>query len=172
MHPKADSWNQNSTPLLNSEPTHKSGVLVVLRYKDTTRELLGESMHIHNTHLIKIDDWFALRVSKFFPLSITVGEVEDLVASLQPSIPKLSVTLQWDVPSKNREDEITAYDIWFRPKDGDSYNKRIVGGACKTITLKSTSGIAPLTTYEFKVRARIKDSEGNWKEIFGKVITA
>ena len=128
-------------------------------------------MHIHNTHLIKIDDWFALHVSKFFPLSITVGKVEDLVASLQPSVPELSVKLKWDVPSKNKEDEITAYDIWFRPKDGDSYNEKHVGGACKTITLTSTSGIAPLITYEFKVRARIKDSEGKWEKIFGKVKT-
>jgi len=111
-----------------------------------------------------------LHVSKFFPLFITVGKVENLVASLQPSSPELSVTLQWDVPRKNREDEITAYDIRFKKKQEAAYsNERIEGGARKTITLTSSSGIAPQTTYEFGVRARIKNSEGKWKKVFGKV---
>ena len=91
------------------------------------------------------------------------------MASLQPRIPELSVTLRWGVPKENREDEITAYDIRFRPKDADGYiNETSVHGAYKTITLTSTSGIAPLTTYEFEVRARCGDSVGNWTTVIGK----
>ena len=104
-----------------------------------------------------------------FHLFITVGDLE---ASLQPRIPELSVTLRWGVTKQSREDEITAYDIRFRPKDADGYiNGTSVDGTCKTITLTSTSGIAPLTTYEFEVRARCGDSVGKWKSIIGKVIT-
>ena len=91
------------------------------------------------------------------------------MASLRPSIPELSVTLQWDVPRESREDEITAYDICFRPRDEEVYsNETSVDGAFKTITLTSTSGIVPLTTYEFGVRARISDAVGNWKTVIGK----
>ena len=91
------------------------------------------------------------------------------MASLRPSVPELSVTLQWDVPRESREDEITAYDICFRPKDEEVYsNETSVDGAFKTITLTSTSGIVPLTTYEFGVRARIGDAVGNWKTVIGK----
>ena len=108
----------------------------------------------------------------FSRLFIAVGEVENLVASLQTSIPELSVTLQWDVPRQNREDEITAYDIRFRPKDEDGYsNETSVDRAFKTITLTSISGIAPLTTYEFEVRARIGDAVGKWKMVIGKAQT-
>jgi len=107
-----------------------------------------------------------------FHLFIAVGEVENLVASLRPRISELSVTLQWDVPRESREDEITAYDIRFRPKDEDGYgNERRVGGSHKTITLTSTSGIAPLTTYEFEVRARTRDAVGKWKTVIGKAQT-
>ena len=98
--------------------------------------------------------------------------VSDLVASLQPRIPELSVTLRWGVTKQSRESEITAYDIRFRPKDEDGYsNETSVLGAYKTITLTSTSGIAPLTTYEFEVRARCGDSVGKWKSVIGKVKT-
>ena len=111
-------------------------------------------------------------VLNFSHLFIAVGEVENLVASLQTSIPELSVTLQWDVPRKNRKDEITAYDVRFRPKDEEVYsNETSVDGAFKTITLTSTSGIAPLTTYEFEVRARIGDAVGKWKMVIGKAQT-
>ena len=107
-----------------------------------------------------------------FHLFIAVGEVENLVASLRPSIPELSVTLRWDVPRESREDEITVYDIRFRPMDEEVYsNETSVDGAFKTITLTSTSGIAPQTTYEFGVRARTRDAVGKWKTVIGKAQT-
>jgi len=107
-----------------------------------------------------------------FHLFIAVGEVENLVASLRPSIPELSVTMQWDVPRESREDEITVYDIRFRPMDEEVYsNEASVDGSHKTITLTSTSGIAPQTTYEFEVKARTRDAVGKWKTVIGKAQT-
>ena len=85
---------------------------------------------------------------------------------LWPSIPELSVTLQWDIPRENKEDEITVYDIHFRPNDGDGYsNETSVSGACKIITLTSASGIVPQTTYEFGVGARTRDAVGIGKQL-------
>ena len=84
----------------------------------------------------------------------------------------MSVTLQWDIPRENKEDEITVYDIHFRPNDGDGYsNETSVSGACKIITLTSASGIVPQTTYEFGVGARTRDAVGKWKTVIGKAQT-
>lgn len=97
-----------------------------------------------------------------------VGEVQNLTAILQPNYefgPETFLTLQWDAPIKNSDDEITSYNIRFKPKDGDSYHEESVDGPSRTITLTKASGIEPLTTYKFKVRARIGDTEGKWKAV-------
>ena len=97
-----------------------------------------------------------------------VGEVQNLTAILQPNYEFGSgtfLTLQWDAPIKNSDDEVTSYDIRFKPKDGDDYHEESVDGPSKTITLTKASGIEPLTTYKFKVRARIGDTEGKWKAV-------
>ena len=97
-----------------------------------------------------------------------VGEVQNLTAILQPNYefgPETFLTLQWDAPIKNSDDEINSYDIRFKPKDGDSYREESVDGSSRTITLTKASGIEPLTTYKFKVRARIGDTEGKWKAV-------
>ena len=97
-----------------------------------------------------------------------VGEVQNLTAILQPNYEfglETFLTLQWDAPIKNSDDEITSYDIRFKPKDGDSYREESVDGPSRTITLTKASGIEPLTTYKFKVRARIGDTEGKWKAV-------
>jgi len=70
----------------------------------------------------------------------------------------LSVTLQWDVPRENKEDEITVYDNRFRPNDGDGYSNETSVSEDHKLTLTSASGIVPQTTYEFRVRARTRDA--------------
>lgn len=90
------------------------------------------------------------------------------MAVLQPNYESSSgtfLTLQWDAPIKNSDDEVTSYDIRFSPEGGDDYHEESVDGFSTTITLTKASGIEPLTTYKFEVRARIGDTEGKWKAV-------
>lgn len=100
--------------------------------------------------------------------SALVGEVRNLTATLQPNHESESetfVVLQWDAPSKDTEDKITAYDIRFRPDGEDAYCEESVDGCNRMILLTKSSGIKPLTTYSFEVRARIEVAEGKWKAV-------
>jgi len=63
------------------------------------------------------------------------------------------------------EGEVTAYDIRFRPDGEDAYCEENVDGCNRIIVLTKASGIKPLTTYNFEVRARIDVAEGKWKEV-------
>ena len=61
--------------------------------------------------------------------------------------------------------EVTAYDIRFRPDGEDAYHEENVDGCNRIIVFTKESGIKPLTTYNFEVRARIDVAEGKWKEV-------
>lgn len=117
---------------------------------------------------IYCNPWYKRTKSVWSVSSTLVGEVQNLTATLQPNHDSESetfVVLQWDAPSKDTEDKITAYDIRFRPDGEDAYCEESVDGSSRIILLTKSSGIKTLTTYNFEVRARIEVAEGRWKAV-------
>ena len=88
---------------------------------------------------------------------------------------KPSLTLNWRRPDNIWDaEEMVAYDIHYKSSETDEYEEMSEGCYATGFTFTRQSGLVPLTTYEFKVRARSEDGEGEWSTvstIFGKIGT-
>ena len=97
--------------------------------------------------------------------STLVGEVQNLTATLQPNHDSESetfVVLQWDAPSKDTEDKITAYDIRFRPDGEDAYCEESVDGCNRMILLTKSSGLShwQRTAWKWELELRLLKENG------------
>ena len=67
---------------------------------------------------------------------------------------KLSVTLNWDPPANAAHaEDVTKYEIRFWDNDSSFYDERVVNGSTTTTVITRESGLTPLSTFTFKVRA-------------------
>ena len=86
-----------------------------------------------------------------------------------------SLTLNWKRPDNIWDaEEMVAYDIHFKSSETDEYEEMSEDCYATGVTFTRQSGLVPLTTYNFKVRARSEDGEGEWSTlstIFGKIGT-
>ena len=86
-----------------------------------------------------------------------------------------SLTLSWEKPDNIwNAKEMVAYDIHFKSSEMDEYEEMSEDCYATAFTFTRRSGLVPLTTYEFKIRARSEDGEGEWRTvstIFGKMGT-
>jgi len=77
--------------------------------------------------------------------------------------------LNWDKPNNAKASgDVTAYDIRFRPsggRTGEGYRKMTVRAPITSILLTEESGLQPLRTYDFEVRARNDGHEGKWSKL-------
>ena len=84
-----------------------------------------------------------------------------------------SLTLNWDRPSNIwNAREVVAYDVHFKSSKADEYEERIESCHTTGITFTRELGLVPLSTYDFRVRARSEDGVGEWGKVsslFGKV---
>ena len=64
------------------------------------------------------------------------------------------MTLNW-YPPANAADagDITKYEIHFRDNDRSFHGEKVVNGSTTTTIITRQSGLRPLTTFTFKVRA-------------------
>ena len=105
---------------------------------------------------------------------------------MDPNVP--CATLTWDPPQNVKKTGIPSsllsnskYNIRFKPKGREHYNEVDVDGSTTSVVLKRESGLIPLTTSMFEVRAQCGDNLGKWKaisryigewEVFDQLISA
>ena len=90
--------------------------------------------------------------------------VENVTATLDTHKP--SVTLKWDPPANARyAGEVSSYEIRIWDSDRDLSNLKccnsvkVVRGSTTTAVITRESGLRPLTTFTFEVRACSGDSK-------------
>ena len=99
--------------------------------------------------------------------ALVPGQVQNLRSTSDTNTP--SLTLTWDKPSNvQAAEDVTAYDIHFRPAGiwwiQDyiyTYDERTVDSPATSVLL---TGLNPLTTYDFEVRARNAGQDGEWNK--------
>ena len=100
------------------------------------------------------------------PTALVPDQVGNLAASLNPNVP--SVTLTWDPPSNVGVEsqtswlDVTKYNVRIKPRRGN--NVEICCSATSTV-LDKDSGLIPLTTSRFGVRAQCGDCFGQWNAV-------
>ena len=82
-------------------------------------------------------------------------------------IHKPSVTLKWDPPANAAyTGYVTKYEIHFQDIDSSFQGKKVVNGSTTTTVITRESGLRPLTTFTFKVRAYSGDGVSReWRTV-------
>ena len=99
------------------------------------------------------------------PTVLVPNQVENLAASLNPNVP--SVTLTWDPPSnvgvgtQSSWPDVTKYHIRFFRR-GTCFE---IYCSTTSVVLNRDSGLTPLITSKFEVRAQCGDCIGKWKSV-------
>ena len=79
---------------------------------------------------------------------------------------KPSLTMSWERPSNvdvNRPDELTQYEIFFKPEGQQTFTSHTVPGSSTTLTLTRKSGLVLDPVSQFSVRALNRDRQaGEW----------
>ena len=97
--------------------------------------------------------------------ALTPDPVQKLTANVNKHTP--SVALNWDPPGNARyAQDVTKYQIRFWDKAKDCYNEITIDGSCTTIDITGESGLRPLTTSTFEVRACCgDDASQEWRTV-------
>jgi len=87
---------------------------------------------------------------------------------VDPNVP--SATLTWDPPKNvtrtgTQSFLLNTYNVRFKPEGREHYDEVDVDGSATSVILKRESGLIPLTTSMFEVRAQCGDNLGKWKAI-------
>ena len=90
--------------------------------------------------------------------------VQNLTAAVDASKP--AVTLKWDPPANaGCTGDVTEYQVRFHGKEKGCY-KKVVNGSSTTTVITRESGLRPLTTFTFEVRARSGDDVSKeWRNV-------
>ena len=100
------------------------------------------------------------------PLDLVPGPVEKLKIHVDKSIP--SATLTWAPPQNVGSDtcsDVSQYHIRFKQKVRMHYHEMTVDGSTTSIVLNRESGLTPLTSFTFEVRAQTGNNLGDWKSV-------
>ena len=78
-----------------------------------------------------------------------------------------SVTLKWDPPANaGHPGDVTKYQVHFWDKKKKCYNERTVKGSTTTTVITRESGLRPLTTSTFEMRACSgEDVSKEWRTV-------
>ena len=82
---------------------------------------------------------------------LTPGRVQNLTAAVDPHKP--CVILKWDPPANVGYPDVTDYQVHFWDKKRSCYKEKFVNGLITTTIITRDSGLRPLTTSTFEVRA-------------------
>ena len=85
--------------------------------------------------------------------ALTPGPVQNLTAVVDTHTP--SVTLNWDPPANAAHaGYVTKYEIHLQDRNDNSFHgEKVVNGSTTTTVITRESGLRPLSTFTFKVRA-------------------
>ena len=98
-----------------------------------------------------------------FPIALTPGPVRNLTAVVDTHKP--SVTLNWDPPA-NAAGYVTKYVICFWDNNSCFHGEEVVNDSTTTTVITRESGLRPLSTFTFKVRACIHDGVSKeWRTV-------
>ena len=95
--------------------------------------------------------------------------VHNLKINVDQNVP--SVALFWHPPqnvggeTQRSPSYVSRYHIRFKPKDRQHYDEMVVDSSTTSIILNRDSGLIPLTTSTFKVRAQCGVDLGEWNAI-------
>ena len=100
--------------------------------------------------------------------ALVPGPVKHLKIDVDLIVP--SATLTWDQPKNLTRTETQSflpniYNVRFKPEGRDHYDEMDVDGSTTSVVLKRESGLIPLTTSMFEVRAQCAGNLGKWKAI-------
>ena len=100
-----------------------------------------------------------------FYLALTPDPVQNLNTTVDTHKP--SVTLVWDPPANaGHAGDVTKYQIRFWDKAKEYYNEMAVDGSSTAIVITGESGLRPLTTSTFEVRACCgDDASQEWRTV-------
>ena len=78
-----------------------------------------------------------------------------------------SVTLNWDPPANAAHaGYVTKYEVHFQNHDSGFHGEEFVNGSTTTTVITRESGLRPLSTFTFKVRAYSGDGVSQeWKTV-------
>ena len=109
-------------------------------------------MHISDIHLI------------YVATALTPDPVQNLTAVVDTHTP--SVTLHWDPPANAAyAGYVTKYEVHFN-NDISFHGEKFVNGSTTTTVITRESGLRPLSTFTFKVRAYSGDDVSReWRTV-------
>lgn len=100
----------------------------------------------------------------FSPTAMIPDPIQNLRFALDRDKP--SLTMSWERPSNvdvNRPDELTQYEIFFKPEGQQMFTSHTVPGSSTTLTLTRKSGLVLDPVSQFSVRALNRDRQaGEW----------
>ena len=95
--------------------------------------------------------------------ALTPDSVQNLTADVNPHKP--SVTLNWDPPA-NATGYVTKYEINFQDNDSGFHGEDIVNGSTTFTVIRRESGLRPLSTFTFRVKAHSGDNASQeWRNV-------
>ena len=105
---------------------------------------------------------YSSRVFFFFTsyAALHPGPIRELSVTVDES-----VTLNWNTPVNiQRAEEVSEYQIRFKPHGGERYNEITVKDSCTTASIDFMQ-LMPSKYYTFEVRARNECGEGEWEKM-------
>jgi len=112
--------------------------------------------------------------SSIYPAALVPDPVHNLKISVEPNIP--TVALTWDPPCNVVETgtqcsllHAIQYHIRFKPNEREHYDEVSVDSSTTSMVLNRESGLIPLTTSTFEVRAQCGEDLGDWNVISGYI---
>ena len=100
----------------------------------------------------------------FLFIALAIQPVENLTAVVDEHTP--SIILKWDRPSN--AGGVTAYDVRYQPSNSwwiTPYHRMTVTAPATSVLLARNSGLHLPAIYNFEVRARDANCEGQWSKI-------
>ena len=100
----------------------------------------------------------------FLSIALAIQPVENLRLVVDKHKP--SMILKWDQPSSGGD--VTAYDVRYQPSNSwwiTPYHRMTVTAPATSVLLARNSGLHLPAIYNFEVRARDANCEGQWSKI-------
>ena len=117
---------------------------------------------------------FTYFISLIYPTALVPDPVHKLNVSVEPNTPTMSLT--WDPPHNVKEIgtqcsllNAIQYHIRFKPNEREHYDEISVDSSTTSMVLNRESGLIPLTTSTFEVRAQCGEDLGEWNMISGYI---
>jgi len=126
---------------------------------------MADAGHMTKANIILSFVYSTAHLYIYIATALTPDPVRSLIAALDTHKP--SVTLSWDPPANAAHAGcVTKYEIHFQDNDSSFHGEKAVDGSTTTTVITRESGLRPLTTFTFKVRAYSGDNASKeWRTV-------